>query len=119
MKHLDLFPKINIGDLLKLQNEVSSQTYPVITPSKIFDSFESFDSFFEYDRVIHGVGFYKRFKKDEVIFIADLKQETYYVKGTDYYYPFLFARVIDSGGERVWIQIEQHKNFSYMFSICK
>jgi len=117
MKHLNLFPKINVGDFLKFQRESSSLTYPSITPSK------TFDSFWEYDRTIHSAGFahhlYKRFKKDELIFIAELKQETYYVKGKDPYYPFLFARVINSEGESVWIQIEQHKHFSYLFSICK
>ena len=118
MKHIDLFPKINVGDFLKLQRHYAFKVYPHIVPSK------TFDSFFEYEQTIHGFAavfdhIYKRFNKGESIFIVELKQETYYVKGTDPYCPFLFARVMDSAGESVWIQIEQRKHFSYIFSICK
>lgn len=118
MKHLNLFPKINVGDLLRLQTDYAVMVYSHIIPSKIFDSV------FEFHQAVHisPTAFdpiFKQFKKDELIFIAELKQETYYVKGTDPYYPFLFARVMDSAGESVWIQIEQRKHFSYIFSICK
>jgi hypothetical protein len=118
MKHLNLFPNINVGDFLKLQRDYAFKVYPSIIPSK------NFDSYLEYEQAIHSFAavfdhIYKKLKKDEVIFIAELKQETYYVKGKDYYYPFLFVRVIDSGGENTWIQMEQHKHFPYLFSICK
>jgi len=120
MKHLNLIPNINIGDFLRLQIDYAVTVYSHIIPSK------TFDSVFEFHQAVHisptvfdHFNHFKQLKKDELIFIAELKQETYYVKGTGDYYPHLFARVMDSGGESIWIQIEQHKRFSYIFSICK
>jgi len=102
MKHLNLFPKINVGDLLRFQRDYAVMVYSHIIPSKIFDSV------FEFHQAVHisPTAFdpiFKQFKKDELIFIAELKQETYYVKSKDFYHPFLFARVINSEGRSIWI----------------
>ena len=114
--HSDFFPKIKPGDIVSPKYFQSIGAYSEPRPSETFPSFAEYDQF-----ITRRFTKTKAYHAGQPLFVAECRQETYYVKqwdGYNNYYPYLFAKVIDSSGESFWMQVPRLSVFPSYYNLA-